>query len=139
MLAPVLSQPALPLNDPPASRSRRGDQGGTRPARAGGPHRAGLSLRRGPVLPRASASPPMRRRSATASSDACSPTARQTPMWRRSSRSALRAAQRRDGPPVDAAGQPTIEARDEILAFFTQRLVPDAGAPHSAGSRGESQ
>src|SRR6266536_2605762 len=38
---------------------------------------------------------------------------------------------------IDAAGQPTIEARDEILAFFTQRLVPDAGAPHSAGSRGE--
>ena len=38
---------------------------------------------------------------------------------------------------IDAAGQPTIEARDEILTFFTQRLVPDAGAPHSAGSRGE--
>jgi hypothetical protein len=34
---------------------------------------------------------------------------------------------------IDAAGQPTIEARDEILAFFTQRLVLDAGAPHSAG------
>jgi dienelactone hydrolase len=30
---------------------------------------------------------------------------------------------------IDAAGQPTIEARDEILAFFTQRLVPDGGAP----------
>src|SRR5215468_9565546 len=38
---------------------------------------------------------------------------------------------------IDAAGQPTIEARDEILTFFTQRLVPDADAPHSAGSRGE--
>src|SRR5215470_5652717 len=36
---------------------------------------------------------------------------------------------------IDAAGQPTIEARDEILTFFTQRLVPDADAPHSAGSR----
>jgi len=35
---------------------------------------------------------------------------------------------------IDAAGQPTIVARDEILAFFTQRLVPDAGAP-PAGSR----
>ena len=36
-----------------------------------------------------------------------------------------------------AAGQPTIEARDDILAFFTQRLVWEAGAPNSAGSRGE--
>ena len=38
---------------------------------------------------------------------------------------------------IDAAGQPTIEARDDILAFFTQRLVWEAGAPNSAGSRGE--
>jgi dienelactone hydrolase len=38
---------------------------------------------------------------------------------------------------IDAAGQPTIKARDEILAFFTQRLVPDAGAPRAAGRRGE--
>jgi len=33
---------------------------------------------------------------------------------------------------IDAADQPTIKARDEILAFFTQRLVPDADAPRTA-------
>jgi len=26
---------------------------------------------------------------------------------------------------IDAAGEPTIAARDEIVAFFTQRLAPD--------------
>jgi dienelactone hydrolase len=30
---------------------------------------------------------------------------------------------------IDAAGQPTIAARDEILAFFTNCLIPDGGAP----------
>ncbi|MDB4914642.1 MAG: dienelactone hydrolase [Gemmatimonadetes bacterium] len=37
---------------------------------------------------------------------------------------------------VDEAGQPTIAARDEILAFFTRRLVPGAtrGAPTLAYS-----
>jgi len=29
---------------------------------------------------------------------------------------------------IDAAGQPTIAARDEILSFFARRLVADAGA-----------
>jgi hypothetical protein len=38
---------------------------------------------------------------------------------------------------IDADGQPTIQARDEILEFFAQRLVSDGGAPHSPGSRGE--
>jgi dienelactone hydrolase len=30
---------------------------------------------------------------------------------------------------IDEAGQPTIAARDEILAFFAQRLVPDGELP----------
>src|SRR3954469_23392220 len=38
---------------------------------------------------------------------------------------------------IDAPGQLTIQARDEILEFFTQRLVSDGGALHSPGSRGE--
>jgi len=36
---------------------------------------------------------------------------------------------------IDEAGQPTIAARDEILAFFARRLLPDAGEPRSAASR----
>jgi len=40
---------------------------------------------------------------------------------------------------IDEAGQPTIAARDEILAFFTQRLVLGAGALPSAGRRGAPQ
>jgi dienelactone hydrolase len=38
---------------------------------------------------------------------------------------------------IDEAGQPTIAARDEILAFFARRLAPDVSEPRSAGSRGE--
>ena len=38
---------------------------------------------------------------------------------------------------IDEAGQPTIAARDEILAFFAQRLVPDVGELHPTASRGE--
>jgi hypothetical protein len=38
---------------------------------------------------------------------------------------------------IDEAGQPTIAARDEILAFFAQRLVADVGELRPAASRGE--
>src|SRR5262252_7945692 len=38
--------------------------------------------------------------------------------------------------PIDEAGQPTIAARDEILALFTQRLVLGPGAAPSADRRG---
>ncbi|MBV8767917.1 MAG: dienelactone hydrolase family protein [Hyphomicrobiales bacterium] len=40
---------------------------------------------------------------------------------------------------IDVAGEPTIEARDEILAFFRQRLVPDAGPARAPGSHGETR
>jgi hypothetical protein len=40
---------------------------------------------------------------------------------------------------IDEAGQPTIAARDEILAFFTQRLVLGADALPSAGRRGAAR
>ena len=91
MLAPVLSQPALPLNDPAGLEIAAEEIKAVRDRL----EREDLTVLAyrfagiGSAAP--SASPPMRRRSATASSGACSPTARQTPMWRPSSRSALRA------------------------------------------------
>src|SRR5215468_115499 len=40
---------------------------------------------------------------------------------------------------IDEAGQPTIAARDEILSFFTRRLVRDAASLPSAGRRGAAR
>src|SRR5262252_6272663 len=37
---------------------------------------------------------------------------------------------------IDEAGEPTIAARDEILSFFARRLVKDAGALPSTGRGG---
>jgi len=36
---------------------------------------------------------------------------------------------------IDEAGQPTIAARDEILSFFTHRLVRSAGRMKASGLR----
>ena len=95
---------------PRASRARRSD-------------RPGLPLRGRPILPGASASRRTPRRSATASSRAYFPTARPTPTPPpffehvvASPHSVVTAHL------IDEAGQPTIAARDEILAFFAHRL-----------------
>ena len=79
MLAPVLSQPALPLNDPaawrsPPRRSRRCATGST-----GRTSRCWLIASRATGSAERSASPPMRRLSEIASSSMCSLTAPQTP------------------------------------------------------------
>ncbi|WOB05916.1 dienelactone hydrolase family protein [Piscinibacter gummiphilus] len=37
---------------------------------------------------------------------------------------------------IDEAGQPTLQARDEILDFFRQRLVPGASPARSGGEAG---
>jgi dienelactone hydrolase len=37
---------------------------------------------------------------------------------------------------IDEAGQPTLAARDEILSFFARRLVPETGKLRSGGSGG---
>ena len=87
MLAPVLCQPSLPLNDPAGLEIAPGRAGARAGAsRARRPDGAGLSLRGGSVLHGAAVSRPTPRRSATASSRPCSPTTRRTPIPRRSSR-----------------------------------------------------
>jgi hypothetical protein len=39
---------------------------------------------------------------------------------------------------VDAAGEPTVQARDEILAFFAERLVAPAPRARTTAERGPS-
>ena len=125
-----------------ARRSRRprdrprGARGRARAPGARGPDRDGLPLRGRQVLQGRSASPPTPRRSASASSARVLPDSAANP----------------EPPPffehvvasphsvvtahlIDEAGQPTIAARDEILAFFAQRLASAAASAASVAER----
>ena len=124
MLAPVLSQPSLPLDDPAGMRDRaRRARRGSRTPGARRPDRHGLPLRGGPVLHGAAvrgllrgARRPLRR--ARASRQRGQP--RLAAVLRAvvaSPHSVVTAHL------IDEAGQPTIAARDEILSFFAHRLA----------------
>ena len=125
MLAPVLAQPSLPLDDPAGLEIAPDELVAVRrAARAGRPDRHGLPLRGRSVLQGRSGSRPTRRRSATASSARCSPTARPTAILRRSSKKCVTSPHSVvTAHLIDEAGQPTIAARDEILSFFAERLA----------------
>ena len=126
MLAPVLSQPSLPLNNPAgieispdevkAVRARLEREDLTVP---------GLSLRRRQVLHGSALRGLSPMHSATVSLDGCYLTRLAqhdlAPFFERhvtTPHSVVTAHL------IDEAGQPTIAARDEILEFFRHRLTP---------------
>ena len=125
MLAPVLSQPSLPLDDPAGLEIAPDELAAVRERL----EREDLTVMAyrfegRPLLHGRSGSPPTRRRSASASS------ARVLPDSAANTDDAAVLRARRGGPHsvvtahlIDEAGQPTIAARDEILAFFVERLA----------------
>ena len=123
MLAPVLSQPSLPMGQAGghahrARRARRGE--GAHGAR--GPDGARVPLRGRLVLPRASASPPTSRRSAIASRARVLPDSAANP-----ERADEEPAQRRDGAPDRRRGRADARRRRR-----DPRLLQDAPALSAA-------
>ena len=119
VLAPVLSQPSLPIFQRGGMHIAPDELAAGEGAHAArGSDRARLSLRGRPVLPRRTLRGLRSRRSAIASSGACCPTPPPTPTRRSKNPHSVVTAHL-----IDREGEPTRQALDEILGFFRQRLV----------------
>ena len=134
VIAPVVNHPSLPLDDPAGLEiERRGRARRPRPHRARRTEGSGVPIRQATGGAPVSVSPPTKRSSVT-------------PSTAESFRAAYANA---DSPPffrdvvasphsvvtahlVDEHGHPTLKARDEILAFLTERLrapIADVSPP----------